>query len=72
MVMKRQKGRQTPIAWAKPLEWTRADPEKLAAFDPTTKLCTMNCGPHRDDPRTYEERKFLCEECFPMLPKLKD
>lgn len=23
----------------------------------------MNCGPHRADPRSAEERKFLCDEC---------
>jgi hypothetical protein len=30
------------------LHFTRADPAALARFDPKTKLCTMNCGPHRD------------------------
>ena len=46
-----------------PLEWPRADPAALAAFNPSTKLCTMNCGPHRDDPRTDAERKLLCGDC---------
>jgi len=46
-----------------PLEWPRADPEALARFDPRTRLCTMNCGPHRDDPRTNAERKLLCGDC---------
>ena len=46
-----------------PLQWPRADPAALAAFDPSTKLCTMNCGPHRDDPRTRAERKLLCGDC---------
>jgi hypothetical protein len=45
------------------LEWPRADPAALAAFDPSTKLCTMNCGPHRDDPRTRAECKLLCGDC---------
>lgn len=46
-----------------PLQWPRADPAALAAFDPSTKLCTMNCGPHRDDPRTRAECKLLCGDC---------
>ena len=46
-----------------PLQWPRADPAALAAFDPITKLCTMNCGPHRDDPRTRAECKLLCGDC---------
>lgn len=43
--------------------FTRADPATLAAFDPESKRCTMNCGPHRDDPRTHAERKLLCRDC---------
>lgn len=43
--------------------WPRADPKELAKFDPSTKKCTMNCGPHSDDPRSREERKFLCTDC---------
>lgn len=27
------------------------------------KICTMNCGPHRDDTRTAEERQASCEDC---------
>ena len=46
-----------------PLEWPRADPAALARFDQRTKLCTMNCGPHREDPRTKAERKLLCGDC---------
>lgn len=46
-----------------PIEWPRADPEALKSFDPSTKYCTMNCGPHRADPRSAAERKFLCQEC---------
>lgn len=48
---------------AAPIEWPRADPDALAAFDPATKVCTMNCGPHVRDPRSREERLFLCTDC---------
>lgn len=51
-----------PVA-EEPLIFTRADMASLAKFDPSTKLCTMNCGPHAKDPRTTAERKFLCDEC---------
>lgn len=47
----------------KPIHWLRADPVALKNFDPSTKYCTMNCGPHRDDPRSAKERKFLCGDC---------
>lgn len=60
---KRKKDERTETK--KPVEWPRADPAKLAKFDPETKRCTMNCGPHRDDPRTDAERKFLCDDCMP-------
>lgn len=46
------------------IQFTRADPAELARFDPSTKQCTMNCGPHIDDPRTDTERKLLCSECW--------
>jgi len=46
-----------------PMEWARADPAALAAFDPATKTCTMNCGPHGLDPRSRKERLFLCDDC---------
>jgi hypothetical protein len=46
-----------------PIKFPRADPEALAKFDPRTKQCTMNCGPHRDDPRSEKECKFLCDDC---------
>ncbi len=59
----KRKIHQPPDA-RKPLEFHRADPAQLAKFDPNTKICTMNCGPHRDDPRTYAERKFLCNDCL--------
>lgn len=45
------------------LTFPRADQAELARFDPNTKHCTMNCGPHRDDQRSEEERRFLCDEC---------
>jgi hypothetical protein len=44
--------------------WTRAAPAALAAFDPSSKVCVMNCGPHRDDPRSNAERKLLCDDCL--------
>ncbi|QGZ31465.1 hypothetical protein [Stutzerimonas stutzeri] len=47
-----------------PIEWTRADPADLAKFDPASKVCTMNCGPHRLDPRTRAERLLLCDDCI--------
>jgi hypothetical protein len=55
------KKREAP---SKPIVWQRADPALLAQFDPDSKLCTMNCGPHRDDPRSAVERKFLCDDCL--------
>ena len=48
-----------------PINWKRANPEDLARFDPRTKYCVHNCGPHRDDPRSKTECKFLCEDCVP-------
>jgi len=57
-------------AVSKPIEWERANPHELATFDPSTKMCTMNCGPHRQDPRTEEERKFLCDECLTQEPAM--
>jgi hypothetical protein len=50
-------------ATPQPIVWTRADPAALARFDPSTKQCLMNCGPHRDDPRSAAERKLLCDDC---------
>ncbi|MFL1480807.1 MULTISPECIES: hypothetical protein [Pseudomonas] len=46
-----------------PIEWTRADPAELAKFDPASKVCNMNCGPHKNDPRSRAERLFLCDDC---------
>lgn len=45
----------------------RADPAALAEFDEASKVCTMNCGPHKDDPRSNKERKFLCEDCISKI-----
>lgn len=47
----------------KKIEFERADTEGLAGFDPSTKRCTMNCNPHRLDPRTSIERRYLCDDC---------
>nr|WP_187272830.1 hypothetical protein [Pseudomonas mendocina] len=46
-----------------PIEWPRADPAELATFDPASKVCNMNCGQHARDPRSREERLFLCTDC---------
>jgi len=45
------------------IEFQRAPESELARFDERSKVCTMNCGPHRDDPRSDKERKFLCDDC---------
>lgn len=58
------KARRACDVKAPPIVWERADPEALRRFNPATKDCTMNCGPHRDDPRSAAERKFLCNECL--------
>lgn len=61
------------IIHAAPIVWTRADPVALRAFDPGTKACTMNCGPSFDDPRSPEERRFLCQDCETVkLPRQQD
>ena len=44
-------------------KFERADPNALADFDPRTKVCTMNCGPTVGDPRSPDERRFLCPDC---------
>lgn len=49
-------------------DFKRADPSKLAEFDPSTKRRTMNCGPHELDPRSRHERQFLCEDCEIVKP----
>lgn len=64
--MKRQRQAQVEQPPVR-IGFTRADPAELARFDPATKICVMNCGPHRDDPRTGAERKLLCEDCWPNV-----
>lgn len=55
------------------ITFPRAAPAALAAFDPRTKRCTMNCGPSLDDPRSPEERRFLCPDCETVpLPRQQD
>lgn len=54
------------------IDWPRADPVALAAFDPASKTCTMNCGPHGLDPRSRKERKFLCDDCEPYKPSVHE
>lgn len=60
-----QKARKTKPAPAPaaPIEWPRADPAALAKFDPASKVCTMNCGQHGQDPRSRAELKFMCDDC---------
>lgn len=62
MSTKTRKSKPVPPA-AMPIEWPRADPGELANFDPASKICNMNCGPHKNDPRTRAERLFLCDDC---------
>ena len=57
--------RRHPILPQARIDWPRADPAELARFDPQTKVCTMNCGPSRDDSRTPAERQLLCTDCLP-------
>ncbi|MBP7610126.1 MAG: hypothetical protein KA760_11550 [Steroidobacteraceae bacterium] len=45
---------------------TGAEVAELAKFDPRSKVCSMNCGPHAEDPRSEVERMFLCPECHPV------
>lgn len=45
------------------IEFPRADPDLLKLFDPSTKRCYMNCGQHIDDVRSFDELKFLCNDC---------
>lgn len=54
------------------ITWTRADPVALAAFDPKSKSCTMNCGKHALDPRSAAERKLLCTDCEPYRPSVHE
>lgn len=63
MAAKERKAKPAQPATERPIAWERADPAALAAFDPATKSCDMNCGPHGLDPRSREERLFLCDLC---------
>lgn len=65
--MKARKSKPAPPP-AAPIEWTRADPAALAKFDPASKVCTMNCGPHGLDPRSRAERLLLCDDCETVAP----
>lgn len=60
---KARKVKSTPPAVESPIGWPRADPDALDKFDPATKTCTMNCSKHGLDPRSREERIFLCDDC---------
>ena len=62
-VVKARKVEPTQAAAESSIEWTRADPVALDQFDPATKTCNMNCGPHAHDPRSPKERLFLCDDC---------
>lgn len=64
--MSRQAKNQLP---ASPIEFRRADPDELAKFDPSTKICTMNCGQRSDDPRSSAECRLLCDDCQQASPK---
>ena len=67
-----KRSNKTPPPPLAPLMWTRADPATLASFDPRTKVCSMNCGPHADHPRSHAERAFLCPECHTVeVPTMK-
>ncbi|MNG07075.1 hypothetical protein D3C84_903620 [compost metagenome] len=63
MVIKARPPKRAQPAPARPMQWARADPAALAAFDPASKTCSMNCGRHALDPRSYTELRFLCDDC---------
>lgn len=63
MVVKSRKPKRPLPEQEPPITWEYADPVSLAEFDPKTKCCTMNCGKHGLDPRSREERLFLCDLC---------
>ena len=44
--------------------WPRAEAAELVRFDPSTKVCTMNCGGSTLDPRSKAERQLLCGDCL--------
>lgn len=53
-----------------PSKFERADPAALAAFDPKTKICVMNCGRSTGDPRSRIELKLLCDDCLDAPPQV--
>lgn len=55
-------------AQAAPIDWPRADPAALAAFDPASKVCTMNCSQHCLDPRSRAELLLVCDDCDKVPP----
>ena len=61
--------RNDKFPWGLPVEFQRADPDELAKFDPSTKICTMNCGQRSDDPRSSAECRLLCDDCQQASPK---
>lgn len=63
MALKARKTKPAQPAPERPIEWERADPAALASFDPASKTCDMNCGKHGLDPRSRDERLFLCDLC---------
>lgn len=63
MTTKSRKAKPVKLQAEQPIDWPRADPVALAAFDPATRTCNMNCGKHAQDPRSREERLFLCSDC---------
>lgn len=63
MALKSRKSKGAKAEPERPIEWERADPFALARFDPSTKRCDMNCGKNGLDPRSREERLFLCDLC---------
>lgn len=63
MLLKARKVKPTQPAAERTIKWPRADAVALDHFDPATKTCNMNCGPHAHDPRSRKERLFLCDDC---------
>lgn len=64
--------RKKPVMHAAPYVpvYPRSDPAALAAFDPKSKVCSMNCGQALGDPRSAKECKFQCDECWPVAASL--
>lgn len=46
------------------IAWPRTPPAELASFDPSTKICDMNCGRSAHDPRSDKEMKYQCTDCW--------